>query len=189
MSKKHIAAVDSPQVIYRHGAALLFGLHERFPLESLANMLDECVAATGETGVDEQLKEFWLTRQVTDVSKEQIAAIARTSRPDVQARIELIARGFLSAPAHKQRAKVVRVVKPTHRCPRCWPTSGGKIGKRRWQRQVNGPAVQRCYRCDQPDCPCEWIVDCRAEDGDGVEFITEKIIEVRNGGHAADDDE
>lgn len=182
MSKKQrdVAAVESPHVVYRHGAALLFGLHERFSLDALQDMLDECVAATGETGVGEQLKELWLTHNVIDVSKEQTAAIARTSRPEVQARIELIVRGFLCAPREVKVEKPATTVKKLRRCPACWGEHGGKAGKRKWQRQVNGPIVRRCYACDR--CPCEWVLEERTDEEDDVEYVVTKLVEVRNNG-------
>lgn len=183
-TKVPIASQISHRAGHHAGAAILLELDRRFPAVNLEPMLDECVIATGEMEFANLLKRFWLNGQVHDVTHEERLAVRRTSDPHIQLQIELIARGFLAAQVKGEdepREKAVRVVKPTHRCPKCWGTAHGKIGKRRWQRQVNGPAVERCYRCDQPDCDCEWIVECRAEDSDGVQFITEKIIEVRNG--------
>lgn len=164
------------------GASIMLGMGERFSAECLAPMLDECVLATGELGHAIVLENFWLLGWASDLTAEQQAAIRRTCAPDVQLQIELIVRGFLAAHSADMRIeKSVRVVKHIHRCPKCWGSAGGKIGKRKWQRQVNGPVVERCYACDQSDCSCEWIVECRSDEEDGVQYVTEKIIEVRNG--------
>jgi hypothetical protein len=164
------------------GSSIMLGLQDRFSVEALAPMLDECVLATGESDA-ELLTSFWLNGFVNDITLAQQKAIHRTSAPEIQLQIELIVRGFLAAHTANLRVeKPVRVVKHTHRCPKCWGTARGKIGKRKWQRQVNGPIVERCYACDQSDCDCEWVVECRTDEEDGVQYVVEKIIEVRNGG-------
>lgn len=68
-------------------------------------------------------------------------------------------------------------VKPHLRCPCCWNNYGGKAKKRKWQRQVSGPLVKRCYVCDQ--CDAEWVVDVRVEEQDGVEWVETKVSQVR----------
>jgi hypothetical protein len=70
-------------------------------------------------------------------------------------------------------------VKPHLRCPCCWNGRKGKAFKRKWQRQVNGPLVQRCYVCDQ--CGTEWVVDVRVEEIDGVAWVETKTAKVRPG--------
>jgi len=68
-------------------------------------------------------------------------------------------------------------VKRHLRCPCCWNGLGGKALKRKWQRQVSGPLVQRCYVCDQ--CGAEWVVDVRVEESDGIEWVEIKTSQVR----------
>lgn len=68
-------------------------------------------------------------------------------------------------------------VKPHLRCPCCWNGYGGKAARRKWQRQVSGPLVQRCYVCDQ--CGTEWTVDVRVEEVDGIEWVETKISKVK----------
>ena len=70
-------------------------------------------------------------------------------------------------------------VKPHLRCPCCWNGYRGKARRRKWQRQVSGPLVQRCYVCDQ--CGAEWVVDVRVDEIDGVSWVETKTAKVRPG--------
>lgn len=191
MAKKHepkvpIAAQVNHKAGHHAGASILLELDRRFPAGCLEPMLDECVLATGELEFADLLKRFWLNGEAHDLTLAESKAIHRTSEPQVQLQIELIARGFLAAQvmvrsepvAEEPREKVVRVVKLTHRCPCCWERSGGKIGKRNWQSQVNGPVVHRNYTCDQPDCGWKWTIEARSDESDGVIYVTEKVIKV-----------
>jgi hypothetical protein len=68
-------------------------------------------------------------------------------------------------------------VKPHLRCPCCWNGLGGTVARRKWQRQVSGPLVRRCYFCNQ--CGAEWVVDVRVEVSDGIEWTATKTSQVR----------
>lgn len=69
-------------------------------------------------------------------------------------------------------------IKPHLRCPACWGRDKGKAGRRKWQRQVNGPLVKRCYACDE--CGAEWVVEVRSDEcNDGVLFVSTRVTEVR----------
>ena len=68
-------------------------------------------------------------------------------------------------------------IKPHLRCPCCWNGYGGKAARRKWQRQVSGPLVQRCYLCDQ--CGAEWVVDVRVELIDGIDWVETKVSKIR----------
>lgn len=166
---------------YNAGAGILLGLSERFSLQVLEPMLRECVAATGEAGIDEHLKSLWLTGNAVDVTMEQSAAIGRTTRPDVQTRIELIVRGFLAAPPPGEPPTTATsdgLPKKHLRCPVCFTGYGGRASVRKWQRQVNSHIVNRCYLCGE--CGCEWVVEVRSdEDDDGVLVRKTKVVEVR----------
>lgn len=70
-------------------------------------------------------------------------------------------------------------VKPHLRCPCCWNGLGGKAERRKWQRQVHGSLVERCYACDQ--CGAEWTVEVRVEVVDGIEWVETKVSKVRPG--------
>lgn len=70
-------------------------------------------------------------------------------------------------------------VKPHLRCPCCWNGLGGKAERRKWQRQVSGTLVKRCYVCDQ--CGTEWDVDVRYEVVDGIEWVETKTVKVKPG--------
>jgi hypothetical protein len=69
-------------------------------------------------------------------------------------------------------------VKPHLRCPACYKGLGGKAKRRKWQRQVSGVLVQRCYSCDT--CGAEWTVEVRSDvNDDGVPSTTVKVVDVR----------
>jgi len=68
-----------------------------------------------------------------------------------------------------------RVVKKAQQCPVCYDNLGG-VGTRRWQRQVNGPLVKRCYSCNQ--CGIQWTVDIRTDEDDGVEVVTTTVVRI-----------
>jgi len=63
------------------------------------------------------------------------------------------------------------------KCPACWQGYGGTAARRKWQRQINGPKVERCYVCGE--CGHEWRVEVEVHVVDGIEHKTTKMVEVR----------
>ena len=78
----------------------------------------------------------------------------------------------------QQRAEPKREVKKAQQCPACYSGLGG-IGNRKWQRQVNGPLVKRCYQCDQ--CGAQWVVDVRTDTEDGIEVVRTSVAKIIEG--------
>lgn len=107
--------------------------------------------------------------------KPQQPAKAAESEPTAGDAIEMPAAPATEAPVEQRRDDV----KPHLRCPCCWNGLGGKAERRKWQRQVSGPLVQRCYVCDK--CGAEWIVDVRVEVVDGIEWVETKTAKVKPG--------
>lgn len=70
-----------------------------------------------------------------------------------------------------------REVKKHLRCPICFDGRGGTAARKKWQRQVNGVLLKRCYACGE--CGVEWVVEVRATEEE--DFVTEstKVVEVR----------
>ncbi len=71
----------------------------------------------------------------------------------------------------------VREVKKHLQCPLCYHGLGGTAQRRKWQVQVSGSLVKRCYVCGE--CGTEWVVEVRCEDVDGIEYKRTKVVEVR----------
>lgn len=68
------------------------------------------------------------------------------------------------------------------RCPLCFERHGG-VGQRRWQNQVSGRKVKRCYRCDE--CGTEWVVEVNVEEVDDVVMRSTRVSEIRTVGESA----
>lgn len=62
------------------------------------------------------------------------------------------------------------------RCPICWERQKG-AGQRRWQNQVSGRLVKRCYRCDE--CGTEWVVEVTVDEVDDVVMKSTRVGEIR----------
>lgn len=85
------------------------------------------------------------------------------------------AKSLKEARAVEQEA--VREVKKHLQCPLCFHGLGGTAARRKWQVQVSGSLVKRCYVCGE--CGTEWTVEVRNEVIDDVQYTQTKVSEIR----------